>query len=341
MIAEAAAVRRPWPTSMTSGPGSEATHASDDDTALVSVERPMLGGIVGVHLFPGTAAGMDVQARRDADRLLARIDAWAARLTRFTSTSDLCRLNAWPIERAPIRPTLAAVIDWGRQAEGLSSGIVDIALLDARLAAEGIGAPPAIVADSSPASRRWSIERGARTTTVVRPVGLSFDLDGVAKGWLADRAIRRLATYPSAIIDADGDIAIRLGHGASARFGVADPRSPRSFLAQLDLSAPGAGETALFGLATSGTSVHRWSIDGRPTHHLIDPRTGRPARTDIVQATVLAGSAREAEAVAKTAVILGSEAALTRLDRPGILGAILLTDQGTVLVTPSTTAWLS
>ena len=79
------------------------------------------------------------------------------------------------------------------------------------------------------------------------------------------------------------------------------------------------GPTA-FGLATSGTSVHRWTIDGRSSHHLIDPRTGRPARTDLVQATVLAGSAREAEAIAKTAVIVGSEAALGRLDRPGILG---------------------
>jgi thiamine biosynthesis lipoprotein len=176
---------------------------------------------------------------------------------------------------------------------------------------------------------------------VLRPVGLTFDLDGVAKGWLADRGLGLLGTYPSAIVDADGDIAVRLGRGTRARFGVADPRSPRTFLAQLDLAAPDDGGSASFGLATSGTSVHRWSIDGRPTHHLIDPRSGRPARTDIVQATVLAGSAREAEAVAKTAVILGSEAALAHLDRPGILGAILLTEQGTICVTPSTQAWLS
>ena len=45
--------------------------------------------------------------------------------------------------RAPVRPTLAAVMDWGREAQGISDGIVDIALLDARLEAEGIGSTPA------------------------------------------------------------------------------------------------------------------------------------------------------------------------------------------------------
>ena len=96
-----------------------------------------------------------------------------------------------------------------------------------------------------------------------------------------------------------------------------------------------------FNVATSGTSVHRWTVAGRPSHHLIDPRTGRPARTDLVQATVLARSAREAEAIAKTAVIVGSEAALERLDRRGVHAAILLTERGEVLLTPSTLGWLS
>jgi len=243
--------------------------------------------------------------------------------------------------RAPVRPTLAAVMDWGREAQGLSDGIVDIALLDARLEAEGIGSTPTSSALASPAARRWSMARGPRRTDVLRPVGLTFDLDGVAKGWLADRALRRLAAYPSAVVDADGDIAIRLGPGRRMRFGVADPRTTGAMLVELELCGPTTGIAAAFGLATSGTSVHRWTVAGRPSHHLIDPRTGRPARTDLVQATILAGSAREAEAIAKTAVIIGSESALEGLDRHGVHAAILLTDRGELLVTPSTMGWLA
>jgi thiamine biosynthesis lipoprotein len=305
----------------------------------------MMGGIVGVHLTPGAdpAAGSagDGRARADAERILRRIEVWASRLTRFTPTSDLSHLNAARSPRVPVRPTLAAVLDWGRQAQGMSDGIVDIALLDARLAAEGIPSPTSTAPRSSAASRRWSLDRGARRSDVLRPAGLTFDLDGVAKGWLADRALRRSRGYASTVIDADGDIAIGLGAGSRVRFAVADPWIDDGSLAVLELRGPDAGVDRCFGLATSGRSVHRWSLEGRPSHHLIDPRSGLPAVTDVVQATVLAGSAREAEAIAKTAVILGSEAAFALLDRPAVLGAILLTERGDLLATPSTRAWLA
>jgi ornithine carbamoyltransferase len=63
------------------------------------------------------------------------------------------------------------------------------------------------------------------------------------------------------------------------------------------------------GVATSGTGVHHWG--GR--HHLIDPRTGDSAQSGIAQATVVASSAREAEAWAKSIVIDGA-AAMRRAD---------------------------
>ena len=311
-----------------------------DDAVVVSATRPMMGGAVGVHLYPAAAAGVAGSARQDAERLLGRMEAWAARLTRYSPTSDLVRLNASPWRRVPVRPTLAEVLDWGREAQGLSDGIVDIALLDARLAAEGIDPRPTAPARPGAAARSWSMDRRARGSEIRRPVGLTFDLNGVAKGWLADRALLRLKTYPSAIIDADGDVAIRLERGRHVRFAVADPRAPGERLAELELRGPEIRDVHGFGLATSGTTVHHWKVDGRPSHHLIDPRTGRPSCTDVVQATVLSNSAREAEAIAKSAVILGSEATLGRLDRSDVHGAILLTERGDVLVTPSTVRWL-
>ena len=93
-------------------------------------------------------------------------------------------------------------------------------------------------------------------------------------------------------------------------------------LAVFRLEARSPGPPGLFGLATSGTSVHRWGGDSEGRHHLIDPRTGLPAATDVVQATVLAGTAREAEALAKSAVILGTAAGLHFLDRAGALAAV-------------------
>jgi thiamine biosynthesis lipoprotein len=311
----------------------------------VSVVTKLMGGRVGIHVRSSHGGAGASTAAREAGRVLRRIDAWASQLTRYTTTSELARLNADPRPAVPIRPTLAAVLDWARSAEGLTDGIVDIALLDARLAAEGLLDSEASGASStsraSRASRSWSLDRCPLGGVVRRPPGLRFDLDGVAKGWLADRALGLLAGHAAAIVDADGDVAIRLGPGERFRIGVADPRRSSFDLAVLELTgSDGPGETR-FGLATSGTSVHRWIRAGQVAHHLIDPRTGWSARTDVVQATVLARTAREAEALAKTAVILGSSAALDMLDRPDVDGAILLTDRDELLILPSTTRWLA
>jgi thiamine biosynthesis lipoprotein len=59
------------------------------------------------------------------------------------------------------------------------------------------------------------------------------------------------------------------------------------------------------GAATSGTTKRSWEGG----HHLIDPRTGLPARTDLSEVSVLASTATDAEIYAKVALLLGAEAA--------------------------------
>jgi thiamine biosynthesis lipoprotein len=298
----------------------------------VTVSTPMMGGRVSIHLLD--AAASDALEAAGA-RVLARVEAWAARLTRFSDRSELSRLNAARRGRVAIGATLTAVLDWARTAEGLTDGLVDVAMLDARLAAETGQRPDGPL----PAGRRWSLRREHRGAVVRRDPGLHFDLDGVAKGWLADRALD-IAPGRSAVVDGDGDVAVRAAPGDAWAIGIADPRDPGSRLGVLDLRAD--GDTARrWGVATSGTSVHRWARPGEDSHHLIDPRTFRPAVTDVVQATVLAGSAREAEAFAKAAVVLGSAGAFTALDRPGVRGLLLLTDRGAVRATPGMTRWLA
>jgi thiamine biosynthesis lipoprotein len=186
----------------------------------------------------------------------------------------------------------------------------------------------------------WNLEASRRGSAILhREPGTAFDLDGVAKGWIADRALALLDRHPGALVDADGDIAIRSAENDAWEISVADPRTPGAELAVLLL--PGAPRGARYGVATSGTSIHRWAAADGERHHLIDPRTGHPAATDVIQATVLAGSARVAEAWAKTAVVLGVVAALDVLDRAPVLGAILLASDGRVLAVPRTTRWLA
>jgi thiamine biosynthesis lipoprotein len=300
-----------------------------------------MGGRLGIHV--ATSADNAAAAARDARRVAGRVVAWAGLLTRHDPASSLPRLNDDPRATVPVRATLAAVLAWADDAGRMTGGLVDVTRLAERLAAESGGAhsggpagPPELRAPD------WRLDaNGSRRATIRRAPGTSFDLDGVAKGWIADRALRLLDCYAGAVIDADGDVAVRVAPGDRWEIGVADPRGDDDLLAVIVLAdepgAPGRGRRT-WGVATSGTSVHRF---GPEAHHLIDPRTGRPALTDVVQATVLASGAAAAEAFAKSAVILGSAAGLDFLDRAGVAGAILLLEDGRVLALPRTSAFLA
>ena len=330
--------------------GAAGSAAPSSTNGMVSIRREdrAMGGrlVVRVTTQPARAG----EAARDAEIAARRVRAWASILTRHDAASQLMRLNADPRPDVPIRPTLAAALGWAAEAAEWTGGIVDPTLLDERLEAEASASDSTLGgehgADLARRDGSWSLARlpgspgRERGSLVSRRPGLRLDLDGVGKGWLADRALCLLERHPGAIVDADGDVAVRLAPGERIEVGVADPRSAGMSLAVLALEAPATRQTT-WGVATSGTSVHRWRTTDGDAHHLIDPRTGRPAVTDVVQATVIAATARSAEALAKTAVILGSFRALDVLDRIGASGAILLLSDGRTLALPSTTRCLA
>src|SRR5205085_11124129 len=79
-------------------------------------------------------------------------------------------------------------------------------------------------------------------------------------------------------------------------------------------------EVASGGIATSGIGRRTWrDADGRPAHHLLDPSTGRPAFTGILQATALAPTALEAETLAKAALLSGPGGARRWLAHGGLI----------------------
>jgi thiamine biosynthesis lipoprotein len=270
-------------------------------------------------------------------RVASRVRAWAARLTRFDPGSELSALNrSADIDRVPVGATLAAVLDRAAVLAERTEGLVDVTLLDERLDAEQhrIGA----VVRGGRRCAWMLVDADGRTRGVARSAGVRFDLDGVAKGWIADRARALLTDAPSAFVDADGDIALHVAPGTDWEVAVADPADEHAELARFRVADRRA--TRILGIATSGTSVHRWQGSDGIQHHLIDPRTRRPAMTDVVQATVIAEDATTAEGLAKAAVIAGSHAAPGLLARAGAWAAVLLRSDGDVIASPSTIAWL-
>lgn len=286
-------------------------------------------------------AAVDTPAANGRDRLArvpAWFEAWEQALSRFREDSELNRLNRSAGVETPVSETLWSVFAAAREAEQRSGGLVTPAVLDALLAAgydrsftelagaaAGHAAPqagPASTEAAAPAGDLSAVAADPHRRSLRLPPGLHLDFGGVAKGWAAHEAARRLKLYGPALVDAGGDIAIsgRQSGGQPWPVAVADPFEPDRDLDVLQLGR--------CGVATSGLDYRRWQQGGAWKHHIIDPRSGRPAETDLISVTVIALNVMEAEMAAKRALILGSRAGLAWIEANPTLAALLVLDDG-------------
>jgi thiamine biosynthesis lipoprotein len=160
--------------------------------------------------------------------------------------------------------------------------------------------------------------------------GMRVGLGGLAKGWALDTAAAKLRAMgiTSFLLQAGGDLYAAGTRGDGPwRVQVRDPRGgPLDALPAIEV------EVRDRAFSTTGDYEHAYVAGGRRIHHVIDPRTCRPAEASRA-VTVLAGTAAEAEVLGKSLFVLGGAAALEEADRRGAR-AILVTGGGEVLASP-------
>lgn len=230
--------------------------------------------------------------------------------SRFRSDSELCRLNS----RAGCGPQavsrdLFEIIVYALELAKLTNGLVDPTILPA-LVRSGYGP-----GRSSGEVGYHLVHLDALAETVELEAGVALDLGGIAKGWMADRLAQGLRSYGASLVDLGGDL--RAVGTLPWTIGVANP-----WQQELDLEE---WQICDQGVATSSVLKRRWG----ERHHIIDPRSGRPSRTDLQAVSVIAPSAGLAEAAAKAAILLGEKEALNFLGQ-GPYQALLMKADRTI-----------
>jgi thiamine biosynthesis lipoprotein len=81
-------------------------------------------------------------------------------------------------------------------------------------------------------------------------------------------------------------------------------------------------------VSTSGDYRSGFEVDGVRFSHILDPRVGRPVRTGVAVATIVARDCATADALATAAIVLGPEKALALIDRGGAAACRLLVREG-------------
>jgi FAD:protein FMN transferase len=238
------------------------------------------------------------EAASEVELVFRRADE---RFSRFKPESELSRVNAGAGRWQRVSPEFAELTRRALDAARATDGLFDPTVLPELVAAGydrdfnemAASSDPAVLRALPDSPRRYHhVELEGRLLFL--PPGAALDFGGIAKGWAVDQAARTARGLPWAVIDAGGDLRVVGRPLHPVPIGVVDPHDPAIEILQVGLTT-GA-------LATSSVVTRSW---GPGLHHVIDPRTRRPASTGVLQATVWAETCTEAEVLSKWALLTG------------------------------------
>lgn len=251
------------------------------------------------------------------DRLATMERKW----TRFAATSELSRLNAAAGRAVVVSRDTWQVVDRAVSAWRLTGGLFDPSILPALEHAgydrsfELLRARSDVSSDDAvPVVPGCAgIELWAESSAVRLPPGVALDLGGVGKGWAADVVVAELMALGAdgACVNVGGDIRVE-GEPPTASgwvVGVEDAFDPERECGVLRLSS---------GAVVTSSRVRRsWARGDARLHHLIDPRTGAPAGSDVAAVTVVAAEAWVGEALSKAIFLVGPDHSAALLEQLG------------------------
>ena len=297
--------------------------------------------------FRAMGSHMEIKVDADSTRAASELkkapswfEEWEQVLSRFRPESELNRLNRNSGTPVQVSQILWDVLKTAMLAANQSGGLITPVILDAlekagydksydQMGREQYSISPLETAKTLSLDDVYLDEP---TRTVYLPEGMRLDFGGVAKGWAGNQAMLRLEGFGATLVDAGGDLAISglLEGGVPWEISIVDPFAPPE--PEVHIAVFGAGRC---GVATSGRDYRRWLKNGAWQHHIIDPRTGLPAETDVMSASVIAPNIMDAEIAAKEALILGSRAGMAHIEDLAYHAGLLVLQNGEVLVDSS------
>lgn len=304
--------------------GLVAVYARRNPSPPLSESRFLMDTIITVSIWgeneeksnKGFAAAFN--ALEEVDKSMARIPG-----------STLQELNL--SGSGKLSPGMAEVLDsalfWAQKSRGAFDPTV-APLLDAWGVSSGPRPPPSkqTVAEAL-AKTGWEKVRWDKNANSLDLKGAALDFGGIAKGYSLDKAataLKKMGLF-NFLINAGGDIYINGSKGKRPWIiAIQHPRDEASFLRTV---SPKEGS-----LVTSGDYERYYEWEGKRIHHIIDPRTGYPARA-FQSVSIWAKTAMKADALATAVFALGKEEGLKFLESEPDAEGLLVADDGKIIET--------
>lgn len=266
-----------------------------------------------------------------------RIQQWFSRseqrFSRFLPTSELAYVNERSGKKTMISASMAEVLSLAETYHEATSGIFSPFVFDAL---HGCGYDRTfdqvkgchIAVDHPPHLHPDAMELDVMMKSVCLTPGSHIDLGGIVKGWSVSRLCSWLQSeyaIERGFINAGGDLQAWGGSSPQEpwQIGIADPYQEEEEIAVISLFAGG--------VATSNVWGRRWHTSQGEMHHLIDTRSMRPSRSEVIQCTTTGPDTAECEVWAKVVCILGISDAVPLLQRRAPhIDALAVTRSGSV-----------
>lgn len=285
-----------------------------------------------------------VAARLDEALIAARDRCWFFEhaFSRTRADSDIARAHAAAPTPVEVCPETAELVELALGYCQQSQGRFDITMGTVtslwNFHNHVVPAPLAVArALEHVGYERICVDRAGRVPTLaISDPATILDLGGVAKGYIADDLGRLLRAHGVArfVLNLGGNVLVsggrpandaarpRVAAGSPWRIGIVNPRDVAHHRAVVQL-AEGS-------VVTSGIHERRFAQGGVWYHHILDPATGMPAKTDVVSATIIAARSMDCDGWSTTAFMLGAERAIDTIEQLEGIEAVLIDERDEV-----------
>ena len=161
--------------------------------------------------------------------------------------------------------------------------------------------------------------------TTVNPNGKKIDVGGIAKGFIADELLSffKSKNVSEGIINLGGNVVVFGDRDYNV--GIKKPFSENENSTVLKVKNKS--------IVTSGVYERSFYKDGNFYHHIIDPKTGYPAETDLYSAVIINDSSLDGDALSTTALLLGREKATDLIESIKGTEAIFIDSKNEIYLT--------
>jgi len=279
-----------------------------------------------------------VNGQAAIDEVTEKINYLDRLLTFNAPEGDVYKLNEnAAIKNVELNPETVTVIKKAQQVSELSNGAFDLTIGPV-VKSWGIGTNQERIPPKEELQKLLPLVNYKDiyiddSSAGLKKAGQMIDLGGIAKGYAGDVAMEIYKKYgiKSAFINIGGNV-VTLGNkpdGSPWAVGIRNPRPEGDQSGQI----VGTVKVTDKAVVTAGDEQRYFEREGQRYHHILDPHTGYPAKSNLISVSLVADSSLDADALATAVFILGLEKGTQLLQRYGDIEAVFITTDKKIMVT--------